>query len=92
MQENLAEAERRIEEARRTKAESLDLGDLVLSELPASLGDLPHLKKLYLGKFRPTEVGGLEWDISRETRKLTDLAPIPKSFPGFRRRPLARPV
>ena len=32
MQENLAEAERRIEEARRTQAESLDLGVLALSE------------------------------------------------------------
>jgi hypothetical protein len=46
---NLAEAERRIEEARRTQAESLDLGDLALSELPAGLGDLPHLKTLHLG-------------------------------------------
>ena len=36
MEENLAEAERRIEEARRTRAESLDLGDLALSELPGN--------------------------------------------------------
>lgn len=49
MQQNLPEAERRIEEARRTRAEGLDLGDLALSELPASLGDLPHLKTLSLG-------------------------------------------
>jgi hypothetical protein len=59
MQPNLAEAERRIEEARRTQAKSLDLGDLALRELPASLGDLPHLKALYLGKLKLTEVGNL---------------------------------
>jgi len=47
-QEKLAEAERRIEEARRTQAESLDLGNLGLSEVPASLRDLPHLKVLSL--------------------------------------------
>lgn len=32
--QNLSEAERRIEEARRTQAETLDLGDLALRELP----------------------------------------------------------
>lgn len=40
---NFVEADRRIAEARRTRAESLDLGDLGLGELPASLGDLPDL-------------------------------------------------
>jgi hypothetical protein len=35
--ERLAEAERRIAEARREGAEVLDLGDLGLEELPASL-------------------------------------------------------
>ena len=44
---NLAEAERRIEEARRSRAESRDL---CLSEIPASLGDVPQLEALYLGK------------------------------------------
>ncbi len=76
MQENLAEAERRIEEARRTQAESLDLGDLALSELPASLGDLPHLRALYLGRQRLTEAGNLEWDADRKPPKLKDLAPL----------------
>jgi hypothetical protein len=51
-EERLAEAERRIEEARRTRAEWLDLGDLELDELPASLGSLPHLRALYLGEYR----------------------------------------
>ena len=50
MQENLREAERRIEEARETGAEILDLGDLALSEIPASLWGLPDLRALYLGR------------------------------------------
>jgi internalin A len=48
LEPNLAEAERRIEEARRTGAESLDLWDLDLRELPANLADLPQLKRLDL--------------------------------------------
>jgi internalin A len=76
MQPNLPEAERRIEEARRTQAESLDLGDLALRELPASLGGLPHLKALYLGKLKLTEAGNLEWEQAREVSELRDLAPI----------------
>ena len=76
MQENLAEAERRIEEARRTHAEILDLGDLALRELPASLGDLPHLKALYLGTMKPTEDGELEPDWKREPSELTNLSPL----------------
>jgi hypothetical protein len=70
VQENLAEAKRRIEKARRTQAESLDLGDLALSELPASLGDLPNLKVLYLGTASPTKVG---W---RDSPEFTDLTPL----------------
>ncbi len=58
----------RIEEARRTQAESLDLGDLALSELPASLGDLPHLKKLCLGIFGPND--------GQTLPEFTDLAPL----------------
>jgi len=76
VEENLAEAERRIEEARRTRAESLDLGDLALSELPASLGELPYLRALYLGTFKPTEAGGLEKDPNRERPELTDLSQL----------------
>jgi internalin A len=76
MQPNLAEAERRIEEARRTQAKILDLGDLALSELPASLGDLPHLKALYLGAIMPTETGDLKWDFDRKNPELADLAPL----------------
>jgi hypothetical protein len=76
VQENLAEAERRIEEARKTQAESLDLGDLALSELPASLGDLPRLKALFLGVVRPTEAVELKWDRDREPPDFTDLSPL----------------
>jgi internalin A len=76
VQPNLAEAERRIEEARRTRAESLDLGDLALSELPACLGDLPDLRALYLGKVKPTETGDPEWDGHREPADLVDLFPL----------------
>jgi Leucine-rich repeat (LRR) protein len=70
----LAEAERRIEEARRTQAESLDLGDLALYELPTSMGGLPHLKALYLGMIRPTEEGDLEHDYFRTRPEFTDLS------------------
>ncbi len=76
VQPNLAEAERRIEEARRTQAKSLDLGDLALSELPASLGDLPQLRALFLGWAKPNEVGGLSWDYKREQSRFTDLSPL----------------
>ena len=76
MQQNQLEAERRIEEARRTQAESLDLGDLALSELPASVGNLPRLKRLYLGMKKPTGTGDLEWDGDRDASKLTDLSPL----------------
>ncbi len=76
MQENLWEAERRIEEARKTGAKSLDLGVLGLSELPASLGDLPHLRALYLGRVGPDETGKLAWHGGRAPSKLTDLSPL----------------
>ena len=76
MQENLLEAERRIEEARGTQIESLDLGDLALSELPASLGDLPRLRGLYLGTQRPIAGGSLEWTDSRESPEFKDLSPL----------------
>jgi Leucine-rich repeat (LRR) protein len=76
VQENQREAEERIEEARRTQAESLDLGDLALSRLPASLGDLPHLRKLYLGRVGLDEAGELEWYFDRETAELTDLTAL----------------
>ena len=74
MEENLAEAQRRIEEARRTQAERLDLGDLALSELPASLGELVHLKVLSLGTHKLTETG-VEWD-HRRLAYFADLSPI----------------
>jgi len=85
----LAEAERRIEEARRLKTENLYLGDLALRELPTSLGNLPHLKELYLGAPRPTEAGGLEWDRDREPPELTDLAPL-AGLQGLQRLYLSR--
>ena len=75
MEPNLREAERRIEEARRTRAETLDLGDLALRELPASLGGLPALKRLYLGKVKPTKEGD-NWDLGRDYPALMDLTPL----------------
>jgi internalin A len=60
MPPNLAEAERRIDEARKTHADSLDLGDLALREMPGSLGELPHLRTLYLGSRKPLETGRLQ--------------------------------
>jgi internalin A len=73
VQINLPEAERRIEEARRLQAEWLDLGDLALSELPAGLGDLAHLRILSLGELKVTEAGEFEWEYGRESSKLKDL-------------------
>ena len=75
MQPNLSEAERRIEEARRTQAKILDLGYLALRELPASLGDLQYLKALYLGRVKPTEAED-RWDYQRKSPESTDLAPL----------------
>jgi hypothetical protein len=75
-QGNVAEAERRIEEARRLQLESLDLGDLTLSKLHLGLGNLPHLKALYLGVFRRTEAGELERDWDREPPAFVDLSPL----------------
>jgi internalin A len=57
-------------------AESLDLGDLALRELPVSLRDLPHLRALYLGAYSPTEAGNLEWDADRKNPEFTALAPF----------------
>jgi internalin A len=76
VQPNLPEAERRIEEARRTQAKILDLGDLALRELPAAIGDLPYLKALYLGSMKPTEDEELGWDEDRKPIDLTDLSPL----------------
>ena len=73
MQPNLAEAEKRIEEARKTHADSLDLGDLALREMPGSLGELPHLRTLYLGSRKPLETGRLQWYRERENPELESL-------------------
>ncbi|HEX4960322.1 MAG TPA: leucine-rich repeat domain-containing protein [Thermoanaerobaculia bacterium] len=54
----------------------MDLGDLALSELPASLRDLPHLKALNLRTLRPTEAGDVEWDEDRAPPELADLSPL----------------
>jgi hypothetical protein len=75
LEPNLSEAERRIEEARRTQAEELDLGDLVMIELPASLGNLLHLKRLHLNPFKPRAGVGLDFDLAR-TYQLRDLSPL----------------
>jgi Leucine-rich repeat (LRR) protein len=47
--EGLAEALRRITEAKRVSAEELDIGGLGLTEIPPELFELPQLKVLYLG-------------------------------------------
>jgi internalin A len=72
----LSEAERRIEEARRDQARSLDLGDLGLRELPASLGDLPHLETLFLGIYWPPEARNQDWEQDPVNPELADLAPL----------------
>jgi len=75
-EERLAEAERRIEEARRTGAESLELADLALHQLPPSIGSLPHLKSLSLGIYElPND--GIPNPHSRSP-KFTDLSPLAK--------------
>jgi internalin A len=76
VQPNIPEAERRIEEARRTQAEILDLGDLSLRELPAAIGDLPYLKALYLGIWKLSEDEKLDWDGGRKPIDLTDLSAL----------------
>jgi internalin A len=76
VQSNLAEAERRIQDAQRTQTEWLDLGDLALSELPASLGDLQHLKVLYLGGIGLNAAGEPERLDDRESPQFTDLSPL----------------
>jgi hypothetical protein len=77
----MAEAERRIEEARRTKAEVLDLGDLALSELPANLGDLLHLRDLYLGRVGLDAPGTV-----RHVARLAESSQNAESRRGFLRR------
>jgi internalin A len=72
----MAEAERRIEEARKLQAESLNLIDLTLRELPAGLGDLPHLKALSLGSLRPTETGDPKAASNQKTALFADLSPL----------------
>ncbi len=75
MEPKLREAERRIEEARRTRSETLVLGDLALRELPASLGDLPDLRRLYLGGGLPIDYEG-PWRSALDFPEFTGLTPI----------------
>ncbi len=76
MRKDPAEALRRIEEARRTQADTLDLGDLALAELPAELRDLTHLRRLYLGRVKPSSEGADTFDFGRELAPFTDLTPL----------------
>jgi pimeloyl-ACP methyl ester carboxylesterase len=59
----MAEAKRRIAVARRQNATELDLSDLGLTEVPAALGELRQLKRLFLDKNQlrevPTKLGAL---------------------------------
>ena len=76
MQEYLAEAVRRIEEARRTQAKNLSLGNPSLSELPVSLGNLPYLRGLYLGIVNLAQEGVFDWHIQEPPLALKDLSPL----------------
>lgn len=76
VQANLQEANRRIEEAKRTGAKALDLGDLALEEVPPSLGGLTSLETLSLGRSRVTGAGGFDLDFSRTSGKFEDLGPL----------------
>ena len=49
-------AEKRIEDARKSKAHSLDLSGLVLTELPASIGQLTQLQRLNVSQNRLTSL------------------------------------
>jgi Leucine-rich repeat (LRR) protein len=73
---NVEEAERRIAAARATGAESLDLGDLGLPELPASLGELNHLRTLYLGAHALSDAGEIEWKAERVNTELATIQPL----------------
>ncbi len=78
-EEAYAEARRRIAEARATRAEMLDLGDLGLKKLPRELGDLLHLRVLMLGRWRLVAEGeswGWEWDSDRPIPALSDVSPL----------------
>ncbi|MEM7481880.1 MAG: leucine-rich repeat domain-containing protein [Acidobacteriota bacterium] len=73
---NLQKAHRRIEEARKTRAKTLDLGDLTLEELPPSLEGLRYLETLSLGMARVTDTGEFEFDPSRTASSFKDLRPL----------------
>jgi hypothetical protein len=72
LEPKLSEAERRIEEARSTQAETLDLGDPALRDLPPSLGSLRQLKRLFLGNVMPNESGEPEEAYDRKSPELSD--------------------
>src|SRR5258708_30397046 len=73
------EALRRIEEADRTKAEILDLGDLPLDRLPNELARLTNLRVLALGIESPRFADDqIHWtlDLSRTNQSFRDLTAI----------------
>jgi internalin A len=76
MESNLEKAESRIEEAGRTGAKRLDLGDLKLRELPASLGGLSQLEELYLGRHEPIEGGEPQYRLFRDNPDLSDITTL----------------
>lgn len=71
---------RRIAQARETKAEWLDLGDLGLDRLPKELGDLPALRWLALGMYKIVEKDGqFEWKwagVDRPEVIIADVTPL----------------
>ncbi len=77
--EAISTARQRIADARRSRAEMLDLGDLPLETLPAELGNLHSLCVLALGTQKPTILSGVfewNWDFSRQRSPLRDLSPL----------------
>ncbi len=73
---NLAAAERRVEDALRTRLEHLDLGDLALERLPTRLRELTHLRVLALGCLRLRDDGTFEWDSDRQPPSFSDLSAL----------------
>jgi Leucine-rich repeat (LRR) protein len=76
MQRGQFEALRRIEDARRTQTETLNLGDLALAELPAEVGHLPHLRTLCLGSVKAVGDDPENWQPNGTRAPFTDLTPI----------------
>lgn len=77
--EAIAEAKRRIAEARESDAELLFLGDLGLTRVPSEIGQLTSLRHMGLGSNKPVLEDGIvgwEYFFDVDTKALEDLAPL----------------